>query len=178
MNIKNNIIKVFDKIIINKTKNNFLSQKFDDYINDSIFCCKNSNFKSSNYQSPFKVAEKPIFKIPNEDINNNLYETNENFFSSFLNIKDLNNSFNNYNFNNNSNDNLMKKMNDIEEINNIFRTQIINLKGEIFIIKQENNNLKQIIDNLKQLMEELTNQNKLLSSKLIKYKKLYEEKNK
>ena len=178
MNIKNNIIKVFDKIIINKTKNNFLSQKFDDYIDNSIFCYKNSNFKSSNYQSPFKVAEKPIFKIPNEDINNNLYETNENFFSSFLNIKDLNNSFNNFNFKNNSNDNLMKKINDIEEIDNIFRNQIINLKGEIFIIKQENNNLKQIIDNLKQLMEELTNQNKLLSSKLIKYKKLYEEKNK
>ena len=72
----------------------------------------------------------------------------------------------------------MKKIYEMEEIENIFRAQIINLKKEIFIIKQENNNLKQIIENLKQLMEELNIKNKLLSSKVIKYKILYEEKNK
>ena len=111
-------------------------------------------------------------------MNSNLYETNENFFSSFLYANDLNTSYNNSNFNVNLNkDNLMKKVNEIEETENIFRTQIMNLKKELIIFKQENDNLKQIILNLKKLMDDLMYKNKLLSSKLIKYKTLYEESN-
>ena len=177
IDIKNNIIEVFDKIINN---NNKIEQNMTDNINNSSnYIYNNSNYKNSYYQSPFKVNEKSIFQIPKDDINNNFYETNENFFSSFLSTKDLYNSYNNTNYNINKNDdNLLKKMYEVEEIEKIFRTQIVNLKKEIFLIKQENNNLKQIVQNLKKLMDELMNKNKLLSSKLIKYKTLYEEKNK
>ena len=122
--------------------------------------------------------DNTIFQIPNDDMNSNLYETNENFFSSFLCAKDLNTSYNNSNFNMNSNeDNLMKKVNEIEETESIFRTQIMNLKKELIIFKKENDNLKLIILNLKKLMDDLMYKNKLLSSKLIKYKTLYEENN-
>ena len=115
IDIKNNIIEVFDKIINN---NNKIEQNMTDNINNSSnYIYNNSNYKNSYYQSPFKVNEKSIFQIPKDDINNNFYETNEKFFSSFLSTKDLYNSYNNTNYNINKNDdNLLKKMYEVEEI--------------------------------------------------------------
>ena len=172
--IKNNINEIFDKIIEVKSNRNILNKNINDDEN-----LNNSNNNNSNIQSPFKITEKSIFKIPNDNMNNNFYETDENFFSSFLGNKNINNSYNNstniYNSNKN-NDNLIKKISEIEETENIFKNQIINLKKEIYLFRQENNDLKQIIQNLKKLMDELMDKNKLLSSKLIKYKTLYEEK--
>ena len=173
--IKNNINEVFDTIIENKNSY-ILNKNTNDDINISNLL--NSNNNNFYYQSPFKVTEKSIFQIPKDDLNNNFYETNENLFSSFLCNKELNNSYNNINnFNTDKNNkNILNNLSNIEEIENVFRIQIINLKKEIYLINQENNNLKQIIQNLKQLMDELMDKNKLLSSKLIKYKSLYEEK--
>ena len=98
--------------------------------------------------------------------------------SIFPNAEDLKKNLNSNNsiLNNKNNnfENIIKKI--YEEPENIYKAIIINLKKETYTIKQENNNLKKIIENLKKLLDELMNKNKLLSSKVIKYKMLYEEK--
>ena len=65
---------------------------------------------------------------------------------------------------------------EIDEIEKVYKTQIINLKKKINNIEQENNNLKNIIQNSHNILEDLIYKNNLLSSKLIKCKTLYEEK--
>ena len=66
------------------------------------------------------------------------------------------------------------KINEINKIENIYKTQIMNLKNKIINFEKENNELKRIIQNSRNLLEDLIYKNKLLSSKLIKYKTLYE----
>ena len=70
---------------------------------------------------------------------------------------------------------LNRKMNEIDEMEKLYQTQIINLKNKIKNFEKENNNLKKIIQNSQKILEDLIYKNKLLSAKLIKYKTLYEE---
>ena len=65
----------------------------------------------------------------------------------------------------------------IDEVEYLYKTQIINLRKKIILFEKENNDLKQIIENSRNIIEELLDKNKLLSSKLIKYKSLYENRN-
>ena len=160
MEIKNNIIDILDKILM-KTNNETANNQYNNYNinNSSGFYYNNSNCKKINSQSPFKVGEKSIFQIQNED--NNIYETKGDFLSNILDIKALNNNFNEKNC----------------SLNNNKNNFAIDSKKEIYILKQENNYLKKIIENLKTLLDELVNKNKLLSSKVIKYKTLFEKMN-
>ena len=123
MEIKSNIIKVFDKIIEEETFNNHEIQ---------------SNNK--NCSNNFKI--------------DNLPEAQLKFY------------YDNYC--------LEGKMNEINKIDNIYKTQIIDLKKKIIYFEKENNDLKRIIQNSRNILEDLIYKNKLLSSKLIKYKTLYE----
>ena len=123
MEIKNNVIKVFDKII------------------------EEENFKTHEIQSNNKLYTN-IFKI------DKLPETQLNFI------------FDNYG--------LEGKRNEFNKIESIYKTQIINLKKKIFDFEKENNDLKRIIQSSRSILEDLIYKNKLLSSKLIKYKTLYE----
>ena len=123
MEIKSNIIKVFDKIIEEET------------------------FKNHEIQSNNKNCSNN-FKI------DNLPEAQLKFY------------YDNYC--------LEGKMNEINKIDNIYKTQIIDLKKKIIYFEKENNDLKRIIQNSRNILEDLIYKNKLLSSKLIKYKTLYE----
>ena len=113
MEIKNNVIKVFDKIIEEET------------------------FKKNEIQNKDNPAE--------------------------IQLK--------FNFDNYC---LDGKINEINKMENIYKTQIMNLKNKIINFEKENNELKRIIQNSRNLLEDLIYKNKLLSSKLIKYKTLYE----
>ena len=123
--IKNEVLKVFDKIIEEET---FQKAKIE--INDINY---SDNFEKNNdYESQSKLNSK------------------------------------NYFFN--------EKIKEINEIENIYKTQIINLKKKILVYEKENNDLRRIIQNSQNIFEDLIYKNKLLSSKLIKYKTLYENK--
>ena len=164
----NDIIIILKKLIykmkINlsgniNTKNNNL--KFN-----SIFIDKIKQIKKDIIKIFDNIITEGTCKENNIDFNNiNFCDNNKNEFEPKYN--ELCNKFC-----------LNKKMNEIDEIENIYKTQIINLKNKIDKYEKENNNLKKIIQNSQNIFEDLIYKNKLLSSKLIKYKTLYEEKNK
>ena len=125
-----------------------------------------------------QVDRKPVSKInnysnfPNNVNNNSLYDSTENRSFNYFHIKDLNNSsysnnseINNLNINN---DDLIGKMCEVDEIKKIFRTQIVNLKKENFKVKNDNMNLNNLLKNSKTLIDDLSNKNRLLTTKLIK----------
>ena len=126
--------------------------------------------KNNNMNNAMKSESILIDKI--KEIKHDMIKIFDNIIEEEtfkINKKDFNNiHYNNFNLN--------KKMNEIDSIENIYKTQIINLKKKILFYEEENNNLKNIIQNSQNIFEDLIYKNKLLSSKLIKYKTLYEEK--
>ena len=114
------------------------------------------------------AIKEETFKIKNfriNDTHNYVKFNTNNFFESQLAIENKNNNFS------------CCKSNKINEIEYLYKAEIINLRKKIILFEKENNDLKQIIENSRNIIEELLDKNKLLSSKLIKYKSLYENRN-
>ena len=156
--------KLIDKMKFNLNKNN------DNNINNIMI---NNNM----FVNKIKEIKNNVIKIFDNVIEEENLKKNMNDYNSsrYLNSNFNNNIESQFNFHSN-NYCLNKKMVEIDEIEKVYKTQIINLKKKINNIEQENNNLKRIIQNSHNILEDLIYKNNLLSSKLIKYKTLYEEK--
>ena len=183
----NNILETLQQSI-DKIQNILKSESSEEQLFIKILEIKNEIlYLFNNLENRVnQVDRKPVQKInnysnfPNNVNNNSLYDSTENRSFNYFHIKDLNNSsysnnseINNLNINN---DDLIGKMCEVDEIKKIFRTQIVNLKKENFKVKNDNMNLNNLLKNSKTLIDDLSNKNRLLTTKLIKYKTLYEEK--
>ena len=155
--------KLIDKMKYNFNKN---SNKKYDIMNSNLLVNKIIEIKNDVIKIFDNIIEEETLKRNKVDFNNINYSNNI-YNKNILNSK--------YDFYSNKLD-LNRKINEIEEIENTYKTEIINLKKRIIHIEQENNNLKNIIQNSQNLFEDLIYKNRLLSNKLIKYKSLYEEK--
>ena len=183
----NNILETLQQSI-DKIQNILKSESSEEQLFIKILEIKNEIlYLFNNLENRVnQVDRKPVSKInnysnfPNNVNNNSLYDSTENRSFNYLHIKDLNNSSysNNSEINslNINNDDLIVKMCEVDEIKKIFRTQIVNLKKENFKVKNDNMNLNNLLKNSKTLIDDLSNKNRLLTTKLIKYKTLYEEK--
>ena len=154
------------KKLIDKMKYKF--EKNKEYNINSKFVDKIKQIKDDVINLFDNAIKEETFKIKNFLINDNnkcgKLNTN-NFFESQLAIKNKSNNFS------------YCKNSKIDEVEYLYKTQIINLRKKIILFEKENNDLKQIIENSRNIIEELLDKNKLLSSKLIKYKSLYENRN-
>lgn len=133
-------------------------------MNDKKFIDKIMEIKSNIIKVFDKIIEEETFK--NHEIQSNNKNCSNNFKIDNLPEAQLKFYYDNYC--------LEGKMNEINKIDNIYKTQIINLKKKNIYFEKENNDLKRIIQNSRNILEDLIYKNKLLSSKLIKYKTLYE----
>ena len=156
------IIRILKSLIdkmkcnLNKNKENYIN---DSMVSNSIFVDKIMEIKNDIIKAFDKIIEEE--KLERIKIDTNKINYSNHFESKFKYYSE------NYCLN--------RRIIQLNEIENIYKTEILNLKKKICNFQQENNNLRKIIQNSQNLFEDLMYKNKLLSSKLIKYKNLYTE---
>ena len=151
------IKKLIDKMKYNLEKNK--ECKINNIFVDKIKKIKNDVI--CVFDNAIKEETLKLNEISVDETNIRTFNKN-NFLESQFEIKNNNNNFSSV------------KVNKIDEIEYIYKIQIINLRKKIIFFEKENSNLKKILENSKNILEDLIYKNKLLSSKLIKYKALYE----
>ncbi len=163
----NDIINILKKLI-DKIKSNLdkirENNRNNAIMNNKKFVDKVMEIKNNVIKVFDKIIEEETFKTHEIQSNNKLY--NNNFKIDKLPEAQFKLNFNNYG--------LDGKIKENYKSESIYKTQIINLKKKIFDCEKENSDLKRIIQNSRNILEDLIYKNKLLSSKLIKYKTLYE----
>ena len=163
----NDIINILKKLI-DKIKSNLdkirENNRNNAIMNNKKFVDKVMEIKNNVIKVFDKIIEEETFKTHEIQSNNKLY--NNNFKIDKLPEAQFKLNFNNYG--------LDGKIKENYKSESIYKTQIINLKKKIFDCEKENSDLKRVIQNSRNILEDLIYKNKLLSSKLIKYKTLYE----
>jgi hypothetical protein len=164
-----------DQIKISRMKINEILEKSEKYLNELK---DKYGSQITNKTEPTQNFENSIIQFNNKEISdlylkNSISSQNNNSYIQPMTTSMLKS---NYELSSRDreyiNNDLINKMNQIEEVTNIYKGKIKAYEDKILHLNQKIKYFQELLTNSKCLIDDLSNKNKLLTSKVIKYKQL------
>ncbi len=166
-----------DQIKISRMKINEILEKSEKYLNELK---DKYGSQITNKTEPTQNFENSILKFNNKEISdlylkNSISSQNNNSYIQPMTTSMLKS---NYELSSRDreyiNNDLINKMNQIEEVTNIYKGKIKAYEDKMLHLNQKIKYFQELLTNSKCLIDDLSNKNKLLTAKVIKYKQLSE----
>jgi len=166
-----------DQIKISRMKINEILEKSEKYLNELK---DKYGSQITNKTEPTQNFENSILQFNNKEISdlylkNSISSQNNNSYIQPMTTSMLKS---NYELSSRDreyiNNDLINKMNQIEEVTNIYKGKIKAYEDKMLHLNQKIKYFQELLTNSKCLIDDLSNKNKLLTAKVIKYKQLSE----
>ena len=167
-----------DQIKISRMKINEILEKSEKYLNELK---DKYGSQITNKTEPTQNFENSILQFNNKEISdlylkNSISSQNNNSYIQPMTTSMLKS---NYELSSRDreyiNNDLINKMNQIEEVTNIYKGKIKAYEDKILHLNQKIKYFQELLTNSKCLIDDLSNKNKLLTAKVIKYKQISEK---
>ena len=166
-----------DQIKISRMKINEILEKSEKYLNELK---DKYGSQITNKTEPTQNFENSILQFNNKEISdlylkNSISSQNNNSYIQPMTTSMLKSNYELSSQNREYiNNDLINKMNQIEEVTNIYKGKIKAYEDKILHLNQKIKYFQELLTNSKCLIDDLSNKNKLLTAKVIKYKQLSE----
>ena len=167
-----------DQIKISRMKINEILEKSEKYLNELK---DKYGSQITNKTEPTQNFENSILQFNNKEISdlylkNSISSQNNNSYIQPMTTSMLKSNYELSSQNREYiNNDLINKMNQIEEVTNIYKGKIKAYEDKILHLNQKIKYFQELLTNSKCLIDDLSNKNKLLTAKVIKYKQISEK---
>ena len=167
-----------DQIKISRMKINEILEKSEKYLNELK---DKYGSQITNKTEPTQNFENSILQFNNKEISdlylkNSISSQNNNSYIQPMTTSMLKSNYELSSQNREYiNNDLINKMNQIEEVTNIYKRKIKAYEDKILHLNQKIKYFQELLTNSKCLIDDLSNKNKLLTAKVIKYKQISEK---
>ena len=167
-----------DQIKISRMKINEILEKSEKYLNELK---DKYGSQITNKTEPTQNFENSILQFNNKEISdlylkNSISSQNNNSYIQPMTTSMLKSNYELSSQNREYiNNDLINKMNQIEEVTNIYKGKIKAYEDKMLHLNQKIKYFQELLTNSKCLIDDLSNKNKLLTAKVIKYKQISEK---